>query len=89
VREHPDDVVEAFEVFSASDVRRAERGVDVDRRKRETVGDVGGIEEKRGDGEDRGDDGRERNPQSQSSAGAVSPTDAALRSSRSNGPAYG
>ncbi len=79
--------MEALEAFSADDVRRAERDVDVDRRKREVVGDVGGIEEKRGDGENRGDDGRESDPQSQSSAGAVSPTDAPLRSSRSNGPA--
>jgi hypothetical protein len=55
--------VEALEALRARDKGGAEDGVDVDRRQREVVGNVGGVEEEGADDEDRGDDDRDRDPQ--------------------------
>jgi hypothetical protein len=70
--------VKALEVLRARDEGRAEYRVDVDRRKREIVGDVCGVEEEGADDEDRADDERESDLQD------ASPTAGGRASSRAS-----
>ena len=51
--------MEPLEALRARNKGRAEDSVDIDRRQREVVGDVGGVEEDRAGDENRADDDRD------------------------------